>query len=260
MAFDAAVPQPDNQNPMELLISEVHTSAVGDSLTPDFLEVYSRITGHAISLQNYYVVVAERTGIKPDTLQIVQVMDLGKRQLQNNQYGIITTANGGTDSLVAPFPSAEWRTFVPTELNDWLKVKDKKFLSIFLVYSESKIIPDILPARQKLHIKGELFDTLEKHSVDYITIKKHNGPSTCKLVDKIVRRHKQSKAIDVLDLFLPEHGRAMPNVPYYLSISRCATDIPFNLRSFKHSEPTPNMPNDCIGKIIFAGFLSLEKY
>ena len=249
MAFDAAVPQADNPNPMGLMISEVHTSALTGAglIFPEFLEVYSKITGIAISTQNYYVVVAEQTGVRPDTLQITQLMDLGKRQMaQGSQYGIVQTANGGTDSLVAPFPNAAWRTFVKTDLNDWLRVKEKKFIAIFLVYSEDKIIPDVLPPGKKLLIKDELLDTLKKKSVDYVAITKHNGPSSCKRIDDIVKWSRQSKAIDILDLFLEEHNRV--DAHYLYSVSRCASDKPFDLRSFKHSEPTPHGPNDCSGK------------
>ena len=254
MAIDAAVPQPDyDPNPMGLLISEIHTSASSVTMGvqfPDFLEVYSKskLIGQPMSLKNYYVAVAERSGVRSDTLQVTQLIDLGKSTLgQYTKYGIISTANGGTDSLVAPFPNGQWRTFVQTDIDNWLSVKDKKFLTIYLLYSETKIIPDIIPPGRKQLIKGELLETLHKHVVDYVTIKKHNGPSTCKLVDEVVKNKRMSKAISILDLFLEEHTRV--NVQYYYSVSRCASDSAFDLRSFKHSEPTPHLDNDCSGRV-----------
>ena len=245
MAFDAAVPNPaDDPNPSMLMISEVHTS---DITGADFFEIYTKLKGQPVSLENYYVIVAERGGSRQDSLQVTQVMDLGKKTLPaHTQYGVITTAEGGITSLVAPFPSADWRTFVPTNLENWLDVKDKKFLSIFLVYSKTKIIPDVLPAGKKLHIKDQLLEDLKKYAVDYITIKKHNGPSTCKLVDSIVQKRRLSKRMDILDLFLEEHTRS--NL-YSLSISRCASDLPFDMRSFKHSLQTPHIGNDCSGRL-----------
>ena len=253
MAIDTAVPQPDaDTNPMNLLISEIHTSATMGAQFPDFLEIYSKskLMGQPMSLQNYYVAITERTGIKPDTLQVTQLIHLGKSSIiPYSKYGVITTANGGTDSLVAPFPNADWRTFIRTDLDNWLSIKDKKFLSIFLLYSETKIIPDILEPGKKLHLKGELLDTFKKHVVDYVTVKKHNGPSTCKLVDQVVKHKRMSKAIDILDLFLEEHPR---DDTYYLSISRCSSDSAFDLRSFKHSIPTPHTDNDCSGRFKYS--------
>ena len=84
---------------------------------------------------------------------------------------------------------------------------------------------------------------------DYVVIRKPNGPSKCKLVDNTIKEKRSCKRIDILDLFLDEHTRAS-NEAYFLSVSRCGGDLPFDLRSFKHSEPTPMTENDCCGRLM----------
>ena len=247
MAVDIAVPQADDPNPSMLLLNEVHTS---DITGTDFIEIYTKLVGQPVSLEHYYIIVAERGSAKADSLQVIQIIDLSKKTLPpNQQYGIITTFNGGTDSLVAPFPNADWKTYVPLMLNDFLNIKENRFLSIYLLYSKDKKLTDLQPTGRdrKLFIKDELLHLLGEKSVDYTVIRKANGPSSCKLVDQTIKNKKQSKVMDILDLFLDEHSRAI-DLPYHFSVSRCGTDIPFNLRSFKHSEPTPKAENDCTSK------------
>ena len=160
----------DAQNPHDVLISEVDTTDPNGYI---YVELYSPKL-EKIKLDGYSLMTASRSQTKePDTLSVRHLIDLSGSEIpQGKNYGIITTHNNGRESLVKPFPSQKWKVYGKPDRN-WLKVEDKKFLTIFLMYNPTKPVfnhANRSPNSKYLVVKDDIKEYLDENAVGYVTL------------------------------------------------------------------------------------------
>ena len=151
-------------NPHGVLINEIDTTDPNGKI---YVELYSPKL-EKIKLDGYSLMTASRTQTKePDTLTVRHLIDLSGAEIPaGTNYGIITTANNGRDSLVKPFPSQKWKVYGKAD-PDWLKVEENKFLSVFLMYNPTQSVfshANKSPNAKYLVLKDEIKKYLDENA------------------------------------------------------------------------------------------------
>lgn len=206
-----------SQEPPPLVINEVDTLD-GDG---GFVEIYNPLE-QELGLDGFSMITATRSKSQhSDTLAVQHVIDLSGTVIKEKQhYAIVSTVNNGENSLVPLFPNSKWRVFGKADHKNWLRVEQKKFMVVFLIYSPNINILDVaqLKGREKtLFVQGDLLEHIKLYARDYISIKKFNGPSTCHFLESFLKP-KQTPRRKQLDAFLEEYTGTAP-----YSINRCAS-------------------------------------
>ena len=169
----------------DVLLNEVATKG------QQFIEIKKKDHG-VISLHNYGIVIAEQNIInRAKELKIRAVLDLAEQIFIYPYIQIIHFGNMNFPNLMelAP-PQPRWKIFGSDTANNWLEIKNKNFITVFLTKSNRNVL-DVIKANPgrpgKILIKDEIKSYLQESVVDFLAIRKFDGPDNDNLVNEIIQ-------------------------------------------------------------------------
>ena len=233
-------------NNEEILLNEIATSS-----KPPFIELRKISDKPFLDLSKYGIVIAEKmtTRNTKNTGQLKVRLVLGLRggfQIFPN-YEIIHYGNiQNHPSILDPPPNPQWRVFGAFDGNDWLDVKNKNFLAIFLTKSDRDIMDVIkMPAsgrQDQVYIVNAIKQYMQESVIDFLVVRNGNGPSDDEMVNEIIEgMSPRTKRMPLaLHEFVTQYTDNPPT-----SISRCGEFEAFDLRGFMNTERTPREVNSC---------------
>lgn len=203
------------------------------------------------SLDSHTVVVAEMsTSRSHQKLRVRHAIDLtGLKIGQRQHIGLIVNKqfpNG--EAGIVPKGTKHWRSYSSVELTEenWLKLqKEETFLVLLLLYSKTQKVFDVFklkPRHRHVIIEEDETKFIQNSLIDHLVITGPQGPQSCKIVNEVLGTMKPKVA--PFDKFIIEHHRSQ-QFNKDLSVNRCDSLKPYDLRSFKHGEATPGRENDC---------------
>ena len=234
-------------NNEELLLNEVATTST------QFIELRKPTDVPIVDLAKYGIVIAEKVKTKGakkrGEIKIKAVLGLPLESRQVTSFEVIHFGNLLNHPNVmgsAPPNNPRWRIFDGSNENNWLEVQPNNFLAVFLTKSDQSILDVIkipIQGRAKdLYITDDIRTYLQSSVVDYVVIRKANGPSDDAKINEIIEEKspQSERTPAALYEFLTEFTGNPP-----ASLSRCAEFKGFHLRGFLNTKRTPGMVNDC---------------
>ena len=202
-------------------------------------------------LNDYSIIVAEQSTSRSSTaLRVRSIIELTSLKLTGGKHlGLIVQkpmSNGVTGivpNTVKHFKILGSSVFSGEKLFQ-LK-KEDSFLVLILLHSKTQKVTDVIkkkPRRQYVSIELEEKLFIHATQVDYLVVTGPQGPQSCKVVNEVFGSERPKLA--PFDKFLIEH-QADRNFPTDLSVNRCGSVKPFDLRSFRHCKPSPGSENNC---------------
>ena len=183
-------------------------------------------------------------GKNTKSLKVRAVISLKEAVIPSGQkYGLVATKDmNGLPQLIKLKPPSPFIRNFDGALNDLFKVKEKNFLAVFLTHSKNQDVMDVFQAQSSTNkfarmvlLDQERLSFVKNNLQDYLIISDQNGPKKCALVNPLVS--KTSVRESVFDSFITQHKRV--GLDYDMSINRCHSFSPMNLRVFVHGKPTP---------------------
>ena len=221
-----------------VLLNEVAT--VGEQ----FIELKKKNMG-PISLDNYGIIIAEKDfKNKNNNLKIRTALDLSGLIFIYPYHQIIHFGNMDYPNMMEnPPPHPKWRIFDNDNQNTWLEIKENNFLTIFLTKGDKNILDVVKVKKSRIvHITEDIMTYLTENVVDYLSIRKFNGPVRDKIIDNIIQfKSPSEQRMSPIYDFVTEFSDGVEN-----SQSKCGTFIPFDLSGFKTAPRSPTAENVCI--------------
>ena len=220
-----------------VLINEVAT--IGEQ----FIELKKKDVG-VLSLENYGIIILEKDfRNKFKNLKITAALDLSGLTFIFPYQQIIHFGNMKYDNMMEkPPPQPKWRIFENSNANTWLQIKENNFISIFLTKGNKNVLEEVKANSRSnsLHVTNDIMKYLKENVVDYVSIRKFNGPIHDKYIDEILQfKAPQDDRQSLRYEFVTEFANDM------FSQSKCGVFIPFDLGGFKVAHRSPTTENIC---------------
>ena len=228
----------EDNDDVTIVINEISTG------NEQYVEIFTD-SEEEVDLQNVGLVGAEESAnVNTPNLRLRFAVDLSGTKIPKGQkHAIISTKtiddNGNTiPSLIPPPTNNHWR-FMSGMGAGWLDVSPKNFLALFLVKNTEKKLFDVQfpPTKRTTTLNGQLLQFVQENLIDSVILKDSRGPDNCKQVDSVLEKKRPNRD-PIFDDFLVEQKNS-PSQSSPLTISRCFSVKPNDLRSFKHSKATP---------------------
>ena len=220
-----------------VLLNEVAT--VGEQ----FIELRKKDMG-PISLDKYGIIIAEKDfKNNQKNLKIRAALDLSGLIFIYPYHQIIHFGNMNHQNMMEKPPQPKWRIFDNVNDNTWLQIKENNFLTIFLTKGDKNVLDVVKVQRSRIvHVIEDIMTYLTENVVDYLSIRKFNGPIRDKIIDNIIqfKSPAEQRMSPIFD-FVTEYTNGVG-----LSQSKCGAFIPFDLSGFKTAPRSPTAENVCI--------------
>ena len=220
-----------------VLLNEVAT--VGEQ----FIELRKKDMG-PISLDKYGIIIAEKDfKNNQKNLKIRAALDLSGLIFIYPYHQIIHFGNMNHQNMMEKPPQPKWRIFDNVNDNTWLQIKENNFLTIFLTKGDKNVLDVVKVQRSRIvHVTEDIMTYLTENVVDYLSIRKFNGPIRDKIIDNIIqfKSPAEQRMSPIFD-FVTEYTNGVG-----LSQSKCGAFIPFDLSGFKTAPRSPTAENVCI--------------
>ena len=220
-----------------VLLNEVAT--VGEQ----FIELRKKDMG-PISLDKYGIIIAEKDfKNNQKNLKIRAALDLSGLIFIYPYHQIIHFGNMNHQNMMEKPPQPKWRIFDNVNDNTWLQIKENNFLTIFLTKGDKNVLDVVKVQRSRIvHVTEDIMTYLTENVVDYLSIRKFNGPIRDKIIDNIIqfKSPAEQRMSPIFD-FVTEYTNGVGK-----SQSKCGAFIPFDLSGFKTAPRSPTAENVCI--------------
>ena len=220
-----------------VLLNEVAT--VGEQ----FIELRKKDMG-PISLDKYGIIIAEKDfKNNQKNLKIRAALDLSGLIFIYPYHQIIHFGNMNHPNMMEKPPQPKWRIFDNVNDNTWLQIKENNFLTIFLTKGDKNVLDVVKVQRSRIvHVTEDIMTYLTENVVDYLSIRKFNGPIRDKIIDNIIqfKSPAEQRMSPIFD-FVTEYTNGVGK-----SQSKCGAFIPFDLSGFKTAPRSPTAENVCI--------------
>ena len=230
-------PSPTSPSPQEsrpaIVINEI------DTKNGQYLEI-ANVGDRVVDLHGQAIVFAELGSKGTQSLKVRAAVSLSGTSLAPDELAVISNGHlegiGITD-IIPSGPNKHWKVFSNDIYgHEWLKVKEKNILAAFLINSPNDDVFEFFKkdsSKGHLWLDGDRKNYVKQFLSDYIVVSESKATQKCHLVDEIVQEDNFQRT--VLDLFLDEHSG--DSSYQYLSLNRCESIKPKDLRSFKHGRP-----------------------
>ena len=212
-----------------------------DTKNGQFFEIIN-VGDTTINLDGQSVVLTELGNKHAKSLKVRAVINLSGTTLGPGEMAVISNGNlegiGISDHIPSAPNAKHWKIFsTEKDAHNWLQVREKNILAGFLIHSPKDDVFGIFDntgTRGPTFLDGHKKEYVKSFVTDYFVVAGSKSTHKCQLVDEIVEEENFQRT--VLDLFLDEHSGDENNYQY-LSLGRCESIKPKDLRSFKHGRP-----------------------